>query len=53
MVRTTARSAAIFDPLLDLEGFTADVLEGLDRGELPARRFQQVAATGLMVLRNR
>jgi ATP-dependent helicase Lhr and Lhr-like helicase len=39
-------------PLLDLEGFADDVLEGLDRGELPARRFQQVAATGLMVLRN-
>ena len=38
--------------LLDLEQFAADVLEGLDRGELPARRFQQVAATGLMVLRN-
>ena len=39
-------------PLLDLERFADDVLEGLDRGELPARRFQQVAATGLMVLRN-
>ncbi len=39
-------------PLLDLDGFAADVLEGLDRGELPARRFQQIAATGLMVLRN-
>ena len=39
-------------PLLDPDGFAADVLEGVDRGELPARRFQQVAATGLMVLRN-
>ena len=39
-------------PLLDLEGFADDVLEGLDRGELPARRFRHVAATGLMVLRN-
>ena len=38
--------------LLDREAFDDDVLEGLDRGELPARRFQQVAATGLMVLRN-
>ena len=44
--------AAAILPLLDLDGFAADVLEGLDRGELPARRFQQVAATGLMVLRN-
>ena len=39
-------------PLLQLEGFTADVLEGLDRGELTARRFRHVAATALMVLRN-
>jgi ATP-dependent Lhr-like helicase len=39
--------------LLDLEGFTDDVLEGLDRGDLPARRFRNVAATALMVLRNR
>ena len=39
-------------PLLDLEGFADDVLEGLDRGELPARRFRHVAATALMVLRN-
>jgi ATP-dependent helicase Lhr and Lhr-like helicase len=44
---------AAIGPLLDLDGFAADVLEGLDRGELLARRFQQVAATGLMVLRNR
>ena len=43
---------AAIGPLLDLDGFAADVLEGLDRGELPARRFQQIAATGLMVLRN-
>jgi ATP-dependent helicase Lhr and Lhr-like helicase len=42
---------AAIGPLLDLDGFTADVLEGLDRGELLARRFQRVAATGLMVLR--
>jgi ATP-dependent helicase Lhr and Lhr-like helicase len=37
--------------LFELAGFADDVLEGLDRGELPARRFQQIAATGLMVLR--
>ncbi len=43
---------ASIGPLLDCAGLTADVLEGLDRGELPARRFQQIAATGLMVLRN-
>ena len=39
-------------PLLEPDGFDDDVLEGLDRGELLARRFQHVAATGLMVLRN-
>jgi ATP-dependent Lhr-like helicase len=38
--------------LLDPEGFADDVLAGLDRGELPARRFRHVAATALMVLRN-
>lgn len=39
-------------PLLDIEGFTGHVLDGLDRGELAARRFRHVAATALMVLRN-
>ncbi len=29
-----------------------DVLDGIDRGELPARRFRHIAATALMVLRN-
>jgi ATP-dependent helicase Lhr and Lhr-like helicase len=43
---------AVIEELLAREGFADDVLEGLDRGELPARRFQQIAATGLMVLRN-
>jgi ATP-dependent helicase Lhr and Lhr-like helicase len=38
--------------LLSLDGFDDMVLEGLDRGELPARRFRHVAATALMVLRN-
>ncbi len=33
-------------------GFADDVLEGLDRGDLPARRFRHVASTALMVLRN-
>ena len=37
--------------LLTPEGFEEDVLDGLDRGELPARRFRHVAATALMVLR--
>ena len=37
--------------LLALEGFEADILDGLDRGELMARRFRHVAATALMVLR--
>jgi ATP-dependent Lhr-like helicase len=32
--------------------FAEDVVEGLDRGDLMARRFRHVAATALMVLRN-
>jgi len=39
-------------PLVDPDGFAADILDGLDRGDLPARRFRHVAATALMVLRN-
>ena len=39
-------------PLLDRDGLEADLLEGLDHGELPARRFRHVASTALMVLRN-
>jgi ATP-dependent helicase Lhr and Lhr-like helicase len=38
--------------LLDPDDFEADVLDGLDRGELMARRFRHVAGTALMVLRN-
>jgi ATP-dependent Lhr-like helicase len=38
--------------LLDPTDFETDVLDGLDRGELLARRFRHVAATALMVLRN-
>jgi len=37
--------------LLSPENFEEDVLDGLDRGELMARRFRHVAATALMVLR--
>jgi ATP-dependent helicase Lhr and Lhr-like helicase len=40
------------EPLLSPVGFADDVLEGLDRGELLARRFRHVAGTALMVLRN-
>ncbi len=40
------------ESLLELEGLEEDVLEGLDRGDLPAQRFRYIAATGLMVLRN-
>ena len=47
--RLSAREIA---PLIDPEGFDDDVLEGLDRGELPSRRFRHVAGTALMVLRN-
>ncbi len=38
--------------LFDLDRFDEDVLEGLDRGDLLARRFRHVACTALMVLRN-
>ncbi|MFM7592603.1 MAG: Lhr-like helicase, partial [Isosphaeraceae bacterium] len=34
------------------ENLRQDVVEGLDRGELVARRFRAAAATGLMVLKN-
>jgi ATP-dependent Lhr-like helicase len=40
-----------FAALTDIENFEADVLEGLDRGDLLARRFRHVATTALMVLR--
>ncbi len=40
------------EPLFASEGFADDVMDGLDHGELPARRFRHVAATALMVLRN-
>ena len=39
-------------PLLEPDDFDSAVLEGLDRGDLPARRFRHVAGTALMVLRN-
>ncbi len=38
--------------LLTPANFDADVLEGLDRGDLSARRFRHIAGTALMVLRN-
>jgi ATP-dependent helicase Lhr and Lhr-like helicase len=38
--------------LLSPAGLADDVLEGLDRGDLPARRFRHVASTAMMVLRN-
>jgi ATP-dependent Lhr-like helicase len=37
--------------LIERAGLADDVLEGLDRGDLLARRFRHVAATALMVLR--
>jgi len=38
--------------LFDLEQLDDDILDGLDRGQLLARRFRQVAATALMILDN-
>ena len=49
---TASLSPESIRSLLALDGFADDVLEGLDRGELLARRFRHVAATALMVLRN-
>lgn len=45
-------TAADLPSLMDLDRFEDDVLEGIDRGELPAQRFRHIAATALMVLRN-
>ena len=45
-------SAESIRSLLSIEGFADAVLQGVDRGELPARRFRHVASTALMVLRN-
>jgi ATP-dependent Lhr-like helicase len=39
-------------PLLAPDRFAEDVIEGIDRGDLAARRFRHVAATALMVLRH-
>ena len=38
-------------PLLDPSHFEEDVMSGVDRGNLPARRFRHVASTAMMVLR--
>jgi ATP-dependent Lhr-like helicase len=38
--------------LLTPDRLADDILEGLDRGELAARRFRHVASTALMVLKN-
>ena len=43
---------SILRELFLAERLEPDVLEGLDRGELVARRFRYVASTALMVLRN-
>lgn len=48
----TRLNAEDIPPLLALDQFDDDVLDGIDRGDLPARRFRHVAATALMVLRN-
>jgi len=42
----------VLGTFFDSHGLEADVLEGLDAGELIARRFRRVASTGFMVLRN-
>jgi ATP-dependent Lhr-like helicase len=52
LTENAALGADEIEPLLDPDRFANDVLEGLDRGELLARRFRHVAATALMVLRN-
>jgi ATP-dependent Lhr-like helicase len=47
-----ALAAVDLEPIVSADGLADDVLEGLDRGELLARRFRHVASTALMVLRN-
>jgi len=44
--------ASDIGPLISSLHFSNDVLDGLDRGDLLARRFRHVAATAMMVLRN-
>jgi ATP-dependent Lhr-like helicase len=48
---TAALDTAAIQCLMKPEGLADDVIEGLDRGDLLARRFRHVAATALMVLR--
>jgi ATP-dependent Lhr-like helicase len=45
-------SRADIATLLTSDRLADDILEGLDRGELAARRFRHIASTALMVLRN-
>jgi ATP-dependent Lhr-like helicase len=45
-------TASDLETLLTLDRLEDDVFEGLDRGDLLARRFRYIAATGLLVLRN-
>jgi ATP-dependent Lhr-like helicase len=40
------------ETLFDLDRFDEDVVDGVDRGQLLARRFRHVAATALMILDN-
>lgn len=44
--------ASSFRDVIAQEDFEDDVVAGLDRGELLARRFRHVATTAMMVLRN-
>jgi ATP-dependent Lhr-like helicase len=48
---SAALDTAAIQCLMKPEGLADDVIEGLDRGDLLARRFRHVAATALMVLR--
>ena len=41
-----------FEGILAVDQFHDDVMEGLDRGELAARRFRHIAGTAMMILRN-
>ncbi len=54
VIHTSAQPISMEDveSLFQTNGLDADVLEGLDRGELIASRFKHTASTGFMVLRN-
>jgi ATP-dependent Lhr-like helicase len=48
----SAIKAEELEALFAVDRLEDDVLEGVDRGDLPAQRFRHIAGTALMILRN-